>query len=111
MLFIIFALLGGLLVMWRRLLVFVHLPAAVWVALISFKGWICPLTPLEIRFRRAAGEQGYSGGFVEHYIIPVIYPEQLNFNVQIVLGFVAVLINLCIYGCVFYRFYVENQVR
>ncbi len=89
--------------MWRRLFVFLHIPAAVWVALISFKGWICPLTPLEIRLRRAAGEQGYSGGFVEHYIIPVIYPEQLNFNVQIVLGIAAVAINFVIYVLVYYQ--------
>ncbi len=110
LLFIIFALLGGLLVMWRRLFVFVHIPAAVWVSLISFKGWICPLTPLENQLRRAAGEQGYSDGFVEHYIIPAIYPEQLSFNVQIVLGIVAVAINLGIYAFVYYTFMVKPKL-
>ncbi|MGR5471112.1 DUF2784 domain-containing protein, partial [Vibrio astriarenae] len=67
-LFIIFALIGGVLVRWRSYMLFIHIPAALWVTVISFKGWICPLTPLENQLRQAAGDEGYPGGFVEHYI-------------------------------------------
>ncbi|MDV6250478.1 DUF2784 domain-containing protein [Vibrio sp. EA2] len=108
--FIIFALLGGLLVRWRVYMLFVHIPAAVWVAMISFKGWICPLTPLENQLRYEAGSEGYQGGFVEHYIIPVIYPAELSLDVQILLGVVAVGINIIIYGLV-YHWYKSKQQR
>ncbi|MGF1759360.1 DUF2784 domain-containing protein [Photobacterium sagamiensis] len=103
LLFIIFALLGGLLAIVRSYLVFVHLPAVIWVFVISFKGWICPLTPLENQLRNAAGSEGYTGGFIEHYIIPIIYPSALNFNLQIVFGLVAVVINIGIYSFVYYK--------
>lgn len=100
--FIIFALLGGSLVLWRGYMLFIHIPAALWVAVISFKGWICPLTPLENQLRQAAGGEGYPGGFVEHYIIPVIYPVGLHFDVQFLLGIAAMGINLVIYALVYY---------
>ncbi|GAB3517621.1 MULTISPECIES: DUF2784 domain-containing protein [Photobacterium] len=100
--FIVFALLGGLLVIWRGYLLLFHIPAALWVAVISFKGWICPLTPLENRLRHLAGGEGYSGGFVEHYLIPIIYPVGLRIDVQVVLGVVAVGINIAIYLLVYY---------
>ncbi len=103
LLFIIFALLGGLLLIWRRYLFFVHLPAAIWAALISFKGWICPLTPLENQLRSVAGAKGYAGGFVSHYLIPVIYPVNLTLNIQILLGILVVLINIGIYCLVYYK--------
>ncbi|AJR05257.1 DUF2784 domain-containing protein [Photobacterium gaetbulicola] len=102
LLFIIFALLGGSLVLWRGYMLLVHVPAALWVAVISFKGWICPLTPLENQLRQAAGGEGYPGGFVEHYIIPVIYPVGLRFDVQFLLGMVAIGINIVIYALVYY---------
>lgn len=103
LLFIVFTLLGGFLVIVRGSLVFVHLPAVIWALVISFKGWICPLTPLENHLRNAAGTEGYTGGFIEHYIIPIIYPVTLTFNIQIVLGFVAVVINIGIYSFVYYK--------
>ncbi len=109
LLFIGFALLGGLLLLWRSYLLFVHLPAAIWVSVISFKGWICPLTPLENHLRNTAGIEGYTGGFVEHYIIPIIYPASLTFNSQIVVGIVAVLINMGIYTFVFYKYRVKQD--
>lgn len=102
LLFIVFALLGGLLSLWRRGWVIVHLPAAVWVSLISFNGWICPLTPLENYLRVKAGAVGYGGGFVEHYIMAVIYPVGLTPQLQIILGVVAMLLNIGVYGLVFY---------
>ena len=89
---------GGFLVVKWRWLVFLHLPAAVWGALIEFQGWLCPLTPLEQRFRQAAGEEGYSGGFIEHYVLPVIYPQALPADIQVTLGVFVVLINLIAYA-------------
>jgi len=75
--FIVFVVLGGLLVLWRRHLMWVHIPAAGWGILIEFKGWICPLTFLENDLRRAAGGSGYEGGVVDHYLAPLVYPEAL----------------------------------
>ena len=98
--FIIFVIIGGFLVVKWRWLLLLHLPAAVWGALIEFRGWLCPLTPLEQRLRQAAGEQGYSGGFIEHYVLPVIYPEALTVDIQMVLGGIVILINLVVYAWV-----------
>lgn len=96
--FVVFAVGGALLVLrWRRL-VWVHVPAAVWAALIEFAGWICPLTPLEKWLRLQGGGSGYPGGFVAHYILPILYPQGLTREVQIVLGVLVILINLGIYG-------------
>ncbi len=96
--FVLFAVLGGLLVIrWKRV-VWLHIPAVVWAALIEFAGWICPLTPLENRFRALGGGSGYAGGFVDHYILPVLYPSGLTRQVQFALGAFVVLINLAIYG-------------
>lgn len=97
-LFIAFVIGGGLLV-WRwRKLAWVHAPAAVWGALIEFAGWICPLTPLENALRQRAGDAGYTGGFVEHYVLPVVYPAGLTPTVQIVLGTGVIVVNLITYG-------------
>jgi Protein of Unknown function (DUF2784) len=95
--FVMFVVLGGLLVLrWPRL-AYVHLPVAVYGALIELIGWICPLTPLEKRLREAAGLAGYEGGFVEHYILPVLYPAGLTRGVQLVLGVLVIALNLMIY--------------
>ena len=95
--FILFVIFGGLLVMkWRRL-IWLHLPAAVWGALIEFFGWFCPLTTLENQLRRNNGGEGYSTGFIEHYIIPIMYPEELTRDIQIILGVAVIAINLVIY--------------
>lgn len=96
--FVLFVILGGLLALrWRRV-VWVHLPCAIWGALIEFAGRICPLTPLENWLRRQAGESGYGGGFVEHYVLPVLYPVGLTRSVQIALGVVVIIINVTIYA-------------
>lgn len=90
--------LGGFLAWrWRRM-IWVHLPAAAWGALIEFAGWICPLTPLENRFRVLAGQSGYEGGFIEHYLIPVMYPEDWSLALRITLGTLVVLVNLVAYA-------------
>lgn len=98
LLFVVFVMTGGfLLARWPRL-VWLHLPAATWGALIEFTGGICPLTPLENRVRGLSGESRYSGGFVEHYLLPILYPENLTLPVQMVLGGVVVVVNLVAYA-------------
>lgn len=109
LLFIIFALLGGLSLIWRSFLIFVHLPAAVWAALISFKGWLCPLTPLENYLRRAGGSEGYQESFISHYITPIIYPSSLTLNMQFVLGILVIGVNLGIYALVYYKCMVKQS--
>jgi hypothetical protein len=96
--FVVFAVLGGLLVLrWRRI-AWLHLPAAVWAALIEFRGWICPLTPLENWLRARGGGSGYETGFVEHYILPVLYPAELTRELQLILGTLVAGINVAVYG-------------
>jgi hypothetical protein len=103
LLFAGFVVLGGLLALrWPRV-VRVHLPAAVWGALIEFMGWICPLTPLEVRLRRAAGGEGYPGGFVDHYLLPLLYPAQLTGEIQLVTGVFVIAVNVAVYAVVLYR--------
>ena len=99
--FILFAALGGLLVLKYRRCALIHLPALVWAVLISFAGWVCPLTPLENWLRERGGVLGYETSFIEHYILPVIYPGELTRRMQIFLGLLVLIINLGIYG---YRF-------
>ena len=101
--FVAFVMLGALLVLrWPRL-AWVHVPVAVWGAGIEFLGGICPLTPLENHWRRLAGELGYQGGFVEHYVVSVLYPDGLTRRVQLVLGALVLLVNGAIYARVLWR--------
>jgi len=101
--FVLFVVLGGLLVLrWPRL-AWLHVPAAIWGILIEYTGWICPLTPLENSFRMRGGEAGYSGGFIEHYIQPLLYPAGLTRSTQVVLGSLALVLNLTAYAIVVSR--------
>jgi hypothetical protein len=101
--FVLFVVLGALLALrWPRV-AWVHLPALAWGALIEFRGWTCPLTPLENGLRRAAGARGYDGGFVEQYLIPLIYPPGLDRSHQWLLGLAVVLVNACLYALVIRR--------
>ena len=101
--FICFVVFGGILVMrWKWVSLF-HLPAVAWGALIEFQGWICPLTPLEQHFRHLAGQSGYSGGFIEHYLIPLIYPSGLTRSIQMAIGVFVIIMNMIIYGRWFYH--------
>jgi hypothetical protein len=96
--FVLFVVLGGaLLLRWPKL-AWIHLPAVVWAALVELNGWICPLTPLEVEFRRASGEAGYAGDFLEHYIVVLLYPEGLTRSIQIGLAIVLVAINVAFYA-------------
>ena len=96
--FVLFVVLGGLLVVRWPQMAWVHIPAAVWGVLIEYSGWICPLTPLENSFRVRGGEAGYSGGFIQHYIQPLLYPNGLTRGTQLVLGSVVLLLNLAAYS-------------
>jgi hypothetical protein len=96
--FVAFACLGGVLA-WRDLrFALVHVPAAAWAAYVEFSGRLCPLTPLENLLRRRAGDAGYPGGFVEHYLMPILYPAGLTQDVQLVLGAIVVALNVAIYA-------------
>ena len=101
--FVLFVVLGGIAVWWKPKLAWFHLPAIIWGALIEFMGWICPLTPLEQFLRRLAGVKAYSGGFVDHYLFPLLYPEGLTRDVQILLGVLVLAINATAYALIFLR--------
>ena len=101
--FVAFVMLGALLVLrWPRV-AWVHVPVALWGAGIEFTGRICPLTPLENHWRRLAGELGYPGGFVEHYIVSALYPDGLTQRVQFGLGVLVLLVNGTVYAWVLWR--------
>jgi hypothetical protein len=96
--FIAFAALGGFLLWrWPRL-IYVHLPALAWATWIGITGSLCPLTPLENRLRILGGQRGYEGGFIEHYVLPVLYPVGLTRETQWILAAVLLAFNIVAYG-------------
>ena len=101
--FIAFVLFGAWLVLRLRWIAWLHLPAFAWGAAVQFFDGECPLTPLEQWLRELAGEEGYTGGFVEHYIVPIIYPVGLTRTIQLWLGVFVVAINVAIYAYVLSR--------
>ena len=95
--FVLFVVLGGVLALrWRRV-AWVHVPVALYGATIEFLGFVCPLTPLEVWLRRRGGEAGYEGGFIEHYIVAVLYPSGLTREIQLVLGTAVLVLNGIVY--------------
>ena len=98
--FIVFAVCGGLLALRWRWVPWIHVPVVVWAAFVECSGRICPLTPLEQQLRRASGGSNYSGGFIEHYVIPIIYPAQLTREIQVALGIGLLSLNLITYWLV-----------
>ena len=100
LLFILFVLFGGLLVLRWRWVMALHLPAVAWGAAVEFLHLYCPLTPLENQLRQAAGQQGYDGGFIEHYLIPLIYPRGLTAEMQLGFGAVVLVLNIAVYAYV-----------
>jgi hypothetical protein len=101
--FILFVLLGALLAMRWRWVPVIHLPAALWGSYVELTGRICPLTYLENHLRINAGQSGYPESFVEHYLLPVIYPAGLTRDIQFVLAGVVILINMTLYGWFCFR--------
>jgi hypothetical protein len=103
LMFIVFAVAGGLLALRWHWMPWLHLPALAWGVTVEFTGWICPLTPLENALRRAGGAAGYTESFVEHYLLPLIYPAALTRELQLVLGGALLLINAVVYALVWQR--------
>jgi hypothetical protein len=99
--FIIFVAFGGLLVLRWRKLAWIHLPAAIWGALIEIGGWTCPLTYAENFFRRKAGLAGYGDDFIAHYLFGMIYPAGLTRGTEIALAVFVTVINTAVYAKVF----------
>ncbi len=102
--FIVFVVAGGLLALRWRWAPLVHLPAALWGVVVQVSGRVCPLTPLENALRDAAGEAGYAGGFIEHYLVPTIYPVALSPQVGLLLASLVVLANALAYSMVWWRY-------
>jgi hypothetical protein len=96
--FVLFVVFGGLLVLRRPAIAWLHLPAAVWGAWVELVGWVCPLTPLENLLRARGGGAGYEASFVERYLLPALYPSELTRELQFALGVAVLLINAAIYG-------------
>lgn len=96
-LFVAFVMFGGLFALWKPRIAYWHLPALAWGAMVIGMGWICPLTPLEVSLRQQAGQQGYAGGFIEHYVLGLIYPEGITRATQIVLATLLIVGNIIVY--------------
>ena len=90
-------------------MVWLHIPAVIWVVILEFLGLICPLTPLENYLRKAGGDAGYSGGFIEHYLVPLIYPSGLTRELQMILAAIAISVNIAIYAFVLYQKNEKNR--
>jgi hypothetical protein len=101
--FIVFVLLGGLLIAWKRGFLLLHLPAMAWGIFVELTGRACPLTHWENLLRREAGGAGYEASFVEHYLLPLIYPAWLSVPMQYLLATVVVVTNLLVYGGLMWR--------
>jgi hypothetical protein len=101
--FIIFVTVGVVLVFRRPRLAWVHVPCVLWGTWIELRQGLCPLTPLENRFREWGGEVGYAGGFIDHYLGPVIYPSGLTHRTQMILGGALIVLNVGAYGLIAWR--------
>ncbi len=101
--FIVFVVAGGLLAIRHRGWAIVHIPAAAWGAFAELTGTLCPLTPWENALRQEAGGAGYTGSFIEHYLIPLLYPGALTARMQIVLGLAVIALNALVYAVAWRR--------
>jgi hypothetical protein len=101
--FVAFALLGGLLVLRQPRIAWLHLPVLAWGLAVQWADWICPLTPLENHFRMLGGEAGYEGGFIEHYLMQLLYPDNLTLELRYMLGAVLLIINAVVYARLIFR--------
>lgn len=101
--FILFVLFGGLLMLYKRWLAWLHIPMMLWGSMVNVMGWVCPLTPLENKYRALAGQSGYDTGFVEHYIAPLVYPEGLTYELGLTVGSFVIVWNIFIYSVIYYQ--------
>ena len=111
LLFVAFAVAGGLLVLRKRWVAWLHIPAAIWAAAIEFSGGVCPLTPLENWLRVQEGGPAYSSDFVAHYVFPLLYPGELTREMQIGFGAIVLLLNIGVYGWILHRQYRSGQME
>jgi len=103
--FILFVILGALTLYWRPWMIWIHVPAAVWGGLVELFGAPCPLTPLENHLRRTGNAEAYGGGFIDHYIMPIVYPPGLTREIQVVLGMMILAVNFAVY----FRFFTRKR--
>lgn len=107
-LFIAFVIFGGLFVLKWHKVIWIHIPCAIWGALIEFFGWICPLTYLENYILKMGNANYYESSFIQHYLLPIIYPPGLTTDIQLLLGVIVIVINLIIY-CIYWRFQIASR--
>lgn len=101
--FVLFVMLGGIAAWrWPRM-AWLHLPALAWGVLVTVMRWVCPLTPLEQRLREAAGQASYEGGFIAHYIEPLVYPQELPWSIKLFLAALLLAFNVALYWHAWYR--------
>jgi len=108
--FVGFVIVGGVLCFKKPKIAWFHIPAVVWAITIELTGKVCPLTPLENYFRLKAGSLDYSTDFISHYLMPILYPEELTRNIQYLLGLAVFLINMIIYGLLIQRTIQKNRI-
>lgn len=96
--FILYVVFGGFFNIKWPWLTLIHLPAAIWGTLVELKGWYCPLTPLENMFRQKAGIEAIGTSFIEHLLTPIIYPNWLTREIQIVFGVFVIFVNVSVYA-------------
>ena len=103
-LFVLFVVCGAWLALAWRWIPWLHVPAAGWGAFVELSGRVCPLTPLENGLRRSAGLEGYDTSFIEHYVLPILYPAELTRELQLVLGVLVLFVNVGAYAYIYRRY-------
>jgi len=106
--FVVLAVFGGVGVLLNPKWVWVHVPMVVWSSIVNLAGWTCPLTPMENRLRAAAYGSVYEGGFIHHYIGPLVYPRGMPRQLELVAGITIVLWNVVVYGCIYWWFFRDS---
>jgi hypothetical protein len=101
--FVIFSVLGGFLVLWRRWVAWLHVPSVLWSSFVNLFSHVCPLTPIENRFRHLAGQAGYEGGFIQHYVAPLVYPGGMPRRMELIAGYSVLFWNVFVYAFVVLR--------
>ena len=107
--FILIVIFGGFFVYRKPFLAWLHIPMIFWAALVSLKGWVCPLTPLENYYRNIAGNAEYETGFIEHYLAPLIYPGFMDSNWGVILGISVIIWNLLMYSFILKKYFKSND--
>ena len=101
--FILFVVFGALLFFASSMIIFIHIPAFIWGSYITLTNSICPLTYLENWFLNKANLTTYSEGFIQNYLVSIVYPTNLTKDLQIYLGITLILINMVIYAFIYYK--------